>query len=224
MGLFSSPSGGASFGTLGGAPGDNAALAAALAAKLDKTGGIITGNGAASTPALTLNGSVFAGGSATTTKPLFLLEPSGTTSAGWSTSGTILGINAPSGFAGDITHWGVNGTKLAFINAAGHYIGQGINGTYHYFNSGGGFYGIGDGVVRLTNAAGNAGTLQIGGTSSASPAIKKSGSTLQCRVADDSAYAQFDALGYSVGGVSGIDFSGVVTNITVVKGIITAAS
>lgn len=42
MGLTSSPAG-ASFGTLGGAPGDNAALAAALAAKLDKAGGTMTG-------------------------------------------------------------------------------------------------------------------------------------------------------------------------------------
>ena len=33
-----------------------------------------------------------------------------------------------------------------------------------------------------------------------------------------------DAAGYQVGGVAGVDFSGVVTNLTIVKGLVTAAS
>lgn len=45
--------GGGSFATLGGVPGDNAALAAALAAKLDKAGGTMTG-------ALTINAGTLA--------------------------------------------------------------------------------------------------------------------------------------------------------------------
>lgn len=51
----------------------------------------------ASTPAETLTGTWFTGGSATTTKPHFLIEPTGTTSTGWITAGTGLGINANGG-------------------------------------------------------------------------------------------------------------------------------
>lgn len=109
------PSGG-SFGSLTGVPGDNAALAAALALKLDKAGGIITGNGAASTPALTLNGTVFTGGSSTTTKPLHLIEPSGTTSNNWDTNGTLLGVNAPSGFTGMAFAVQKNGVNMVRVD------------------------------------------------------------------------------------------------------------
>ncbi len=101
----SGPSG-AAWGAITGTLGDQTDLANALAAKLDKTGGTMTGalvnstNGAASTPALHLTGTLFTGGSATTTKPLALIEPTGTTSTGWSTAGTMLGVNGPSGFGG----------------------------------------------------------------------------------------------------------------------------
>jgi hypothetical protein len=57
-------------------------------------------NGAASTPALSVTGTVFTSGTATSTKPLFLAEPAGTTSNAWSTAGTIIGGNASSGFSG----------------------------------------------------------------------------------------------------------------------------
>jgi len=94
----------------------NAPSVAALAAKLDKAGGTITGNGAASTPALTLNGSAFTGGSSTTTKPQFLVEPSGTTSTGWSTGGTLIGANAASGFAGNLLDLKLNGVSGFKVN------------------------------------------------------------------------------------------------------------
>jgi fibronectin-binding autotransporter adhesin len=61
---------------------------------------IFTANGALSTgsgPGALFNGTWITGGSATTTKPYFLIETSGATSTGWSTSGTALGINASSG-------------------------------------------------------------------------------------------------------------------------------
>ncbi|CAB4165003.1 hypothetical protein UFOVP817_24 [uncultured Caudovirales phage] len=76
-------------------------------------------NGAASTPALSLTGSIFTGGTGTTTKPLHLIEPAGTTSTGWSTSGTVLGLNAPTGFAGHILAAHVNGSEVARIDSAG---------------------------------------------------------------------------------------------------------
>jgi hypothetical protein len=123
MGLNTSPA--ATFGSIGGAPTDNAALAAALALKLDKAGGTMTGalvnstNGAASTPPLLLSGTVFTGGSSTTTKPSLLVEPAGTTSTGWSTNGTMLGANAPSGFTGRIFDAQLNGVSKANINQDG---------------------------------------------------------------------------------------------------------
>jgi hypothetical protein len=58
-------------------------------------------NGAASAPPGTFTGTWFTGGTATTTKPQVLIEPTGTTSTAWSTSGTGLGVNAASGFAGE---------------------------------------------------------------------------------------------------------------------------
>jgi hypothetical protein len=114
-----------SFGSLGGNPSDNAALAAALAAKFDKAGGTMTGalvnstNGAASTPVMSLTGSVFTGGTATSTKPSLLLEPTGATSNNWSTSGTFIGVNAASGFAGNLIDAQVNGSRRICVTNTG---------------------------------------------------------------------------------------------------------
>ncbi len=57
-------------------------------------------NTTASTPSMLLSGTGYSGGTATTTKPTLLIEPTGTTSTGWNTSGTKLGVNAESGFTG----------------------------------------------------------------------------------------------------------------------------
>lgn len=80
---------------------------------------ILSTAGAASTPPLTLTGAFFTGGSATTTKPQFLIEPTGTTSTGWNTSGTGLGVNAASGFAGNLVDFRSNGTSLFAVNTSG---------------------------------------------------------------------------------------------------------
>lgn len=76
-------------------------------------------NGAASTPPLALTGTIFTGGSATTTKPALLIEPAGTTTAGWSTSGTLLGLNMPNAFAGFALDIQANGVSKFGINASG---------------------------------------------------------------------------------------------------------
>ena len=75
-------------------------------------------NGAASAPPMSMAGTWFTGGTSTTTKPQFLIEPAGTPSSHWSTSGTGLGINAPSGFGGDIFWTGVNGATAFRVNNA----------------------------------------------------------------------------------------------------------
>ena len=81
---------------------------------------IFSVNGAASTPALKVNGTVFTGGSSTTTKPLFLVEPSAATSTGWATSGTLIGVNAASGFTGSYVDIQSNGTSVCkFTSSSG---------------------------------------------------------------------------------------------------------
>jgi hypothetical protein len=79
-----------------------------------------------------------------------------------------------------------------------------------------------DGVLTLLNAAASAFTrLQFGGTTASFPALKRSTTSLQVRLADDSGYGNFDAGAYSVGGVAGASGTGTVT---AVNGIVTAVS
>jgi hypothetical protein len=104
-------------------------------------------NGAASAPPGTFTGTWFTGGTATTTKPQVLIEPTGTTSTAWSTSGTGLGVNAASGFAGNLLDLQVNGTSHfrfstnGLIGATGLgsiQIGNGIGSSNHVILNGAG--------------------------------------------------------------------------------------
>jgi hypothetical protein len=76
-------------------------------------------NGAASAPPGTFTGTWFTGGTSTTTKPQVLIEPTGATSTAWSTSGTGLGVNAASGFAGNLLDLQLNGSSRLNINSSG---------------------------------------------------------------------------------------------------------
>lgn len=84
------------------------------------TANIYSINGAASSPAATYSGTWFFGGSATTTKPQLLIEPTGTTSTGWSTNGTAIGVNAASGFTGRLLDLQLNGVGKFSINKDGN--------------------------------------------------------------------------------------------------------
>lgn len=88
------------------------------------------GNGAASTPGVLANGSVFTGGTATTTLPYWFLQPSGATAATtWVTGGTMLGFNAASGFAGNIIDAHINGGSSIFsVGSAGQLVSQTVAG------------------------------------------------------------------------------------------------
>ena len=77
----------------------------------------------ASSPAKVFTGTWFTGGSSTTTKPHVLLEPAGTTSTAWSISGTGLGVNAASGFAGNLLDVQVNGSRIFSIGSNGALTG-----------------------------------------------------------------------------------------------------
>lgn len=138
---------------------DATAQGALLTTLLPKAGGTMTGalinstNGAASTPSLLLSGTPFTGGSATTTKPLVNVETAGATSTGWSTSGTMLGVNAPSGFAGNLADWQLNGTSLLSLAAAS---GQMFFNTYDNPHAGAGVY-IGSGGTENLHLTANQG-------------------------------------------------------------------
>lgn len=92
----------------------------------------VSANGAASTPAFALTGSIFTGGSSTTTKPLYLIEPAGTTSTGWSMDGTMFGVNAPSSLA-----------------STGYILDLQKEGGRQFGITGDGFIRMGDGTVPL---------------------------------------------------------------------------
>lgn len=80
-------------------------------------------NSAASAPAKLFSGTWFTGGTATTTKPHFLIEPAGATSTAWSTSGTGLGVNAASGFTGNIIDLQLNGSRVFSVGSDGAITG-----------------------------------------------------------------------------------------------------
>ena len=74
---------------------------------------------AASTPWMLLPGTWFTGGNVSTNWPQFLVQPSGTTSSSWSANGTGLGVNAPTGFTGNLADFKLNGTSEAYITNVG---------------------------------------------------------------------------------------------------------
>lgn len=132
-------------------------------------------NSALSTPGIWYSGTWITGGTTTTNKPAVLIEPTGTTSTAWSTAGTALGINAPSGFAGNIFDLKVNGVTAFTLSSFGT-----LTSTSHLYSGGnvravasGDFHWLtrsriksfSDGVITLYNdATSGFNRLQIGGT------------------------------------------------------------
>lgn len=140
--------------------------------------------GASSTPAMQYSGSVFTGGSGTTTLPFWLIQATGTTaSTTWLTEGTLLGFNTPSGFAGRVIDLRNNGGATRFlVDSAGGIFGNNvaIAGTWpavkHYHNSSGScvtndcFIGFSSGTTNATSepdsrfSRNTAGVIQVGTT------------------------------------------------------------
>ena len=87
-------------------------------------------NGAASAPPVSLTGTWFSGGTSTTTKPQCLIEPAGTSSTSWSTAGTGLGVNAPSGFTGNLLDLQINGvSNVSYSSSGGLSVARSTNGS-----------------------------------------------------------------------------------------------
>jgi len=191
---------------------------------------IFSVNGAASTPGLTLNGSIFTGGTSTSTKPLCLIEPAGTTSNGWSTNGTMLGVNAPSGFSGDVLRACLNGDTAAafrvyldpsstiFFGPPGH--GLAIYGNLYpevADSMGLGRPGVSSWAgLYLTPAAPVSWNSDTGIARSSAGVV---------RVTNGGAgYGAIDASGYRASGTAGVTAGPytVITSITVKNGLVTA--
>jgi hypothetical protein len=109
-------------------------------------------NATASAPAKAFTGTWFTGGTSTTTKPQVVIEPTGTTSTAWSTSGTGFGVNAASGFTGRLLDLQLNGTSNFSVSSAGQALvpnGSLTNPSYGFSaNTDCGFY------IRSTNQVG----------------------------------------------------------------------
>ena len=158
---------------------------------------VLSVNGAVSAPGLTATGTWFTGGSATTTKPNWLIEPTGTTSTGWSTSGTGLGINAASGFTGNLIDLQIAGVSKLSSTSAGLVQAGYISAGGYFRNNSNDFhiYGGGTGKITLYNGAEtDAAILQFGGTTSSFPALVRNGTGIDIKLADNSAYTNLTAL------------------------------
>ena len=123
---------------------------------------VFSANGALSAPAVSFTGTPITGGTSTTTKPLVLIETAGATSTGWATGGTMLGVNALSGFAGRLQEWQVNGTSQVYLTAAGSAVLAGVINL----SSSGGQYQIASDTFLSRKAAAN---WQLGAADAASP-------------------------------------------------------
>jgi hypothetical protein len=237
-------SGGAVWGAITGTLSAQTDLQAALDAKLALAGGTMTGalinstNGAASTPSLLLSGTPFTGGTGTTTKPLFLIETAGATSAGWNVDGTMFGVNAPSGSLGHLINAQRNGRNRFTVFADETVAPQSSvldiydDSNFHMYMAGSVMNtSRGDGLyiqysgtkaVWFCNATSKIGDKLLNFNEDVGIART---SAANMKVTDGAAgRGTLDAAGYQVGGVAGANFSGVATNITVVNGIITAIS
>jgi Collagen triple helix repeat (20 copies) len=141
------------------------------------SGGTITGqvinsrNGVVSSPTQTFVGTWYSGGSATTTKPHVLIEPSGTTSTAWSTAGTAIGVNSSSGFAGNLIDLKANNTSQFIVSTGGSSIAtsltvpailRDVSYNYYYIDSGGLRLGSGQKTIRYYSSISCIGTTDIG--------------------------------------------------------------
>jgi len=93
-----------------------------------------------------------------------------------------------------------DGTTRVTIGAAGGLTNFGDitiqqSSRYRFGSAGTRLIGTSDGLLRISNAAENDfDRLQFGGTTSSFPALKRSSTVLQARLADDSGYTTMDAL------------------------------
>jgi hypothetical protein len=154
---------------------------------------IFTQNGAASTPPIKLNGSWYTGGSGTTTQPQFLIEPSGTSSVYWNTSGTALGIDAPSSFAGNLIDAKFNGISQFKVDYGGDISGR---------------------TLALIYCVSNASPALCGGSSTGFVSIPAGSTTLTIDTTAVTSYSQIIMQGdESIGAALGVTCNTTLTSL-----------
>lgn len=161
-----------------------------------------TTNGAASTPSNKLSGTWFTGGSATTTKPQFLIEPAGTPSTAWSINGTGFGINADAGFTGRMIDYQLGGASVMYVTSAGQIITT-SSVLASQLNATSGYIGLNPGQTTYLYS-GAANTLQLGeNTSGSTPAAQLFRGASRVSGADGSGGILTLSGGNGLGGVGG---------------------
>lgn len=136
-----------------------------------------------------------------------------------SSSGTVLAINAASGYGGDLANWQVAGASKFKVDNTGGFTAQGISLVNNYFIVANPYYLA---VTRISTdyfstsmdlsiePGSSSGSLIIhsgssmtkfNGTTSSFPALKRSGTGLQVRLADDSDFAPITAKNGNLSGV-----------------------
>lgn len=191
---------------------------------------IFSVNGAASTPALSVTGTPFTGGTGTTTKPLCLVETTGASSTAWNTAGTLVGINAATGFNGDILSLrseGVNFFNFYYEQASGTCIfGPPASGFSFYTGQ---FYPYPVNSLRLGRPGVSAWTgLDL--TSGAplewntDTGLARSTAATVKVTNGGAGYGGIDANGYSASGTPGVTAGPftAITGITIKNGLVTA--
>ena len=152
------------------------------------------------------------------------------------THGTSLAMNMNLGYTGDLVNLMVYGLSKFKIEASGKLIVNGDlvctadiqAGTTNYFSWQGRakMFAPETGVITMYNYTKTGfNRLNFGGDTSNQTSLKANGTTLECRLADDSALTVFEASAFIANGSAGASApSGVYTTFTVVGGIITAIS
>lgn len=95
--------------------------------------------GAASTPSLSITGAPYTAGTGTTNTPLVYLNSGATAVTSWATTGTFLGINAPSGFTGNFLDFHVNGGLSSVFSASPSGVTSSGTITAGIFNTSGSY-------------------------------------------------------------------------------------
>lgn len=159
--------------------------------------------GAINTPGVMITGAPSTAGTSATDKPQLLIEPTGTTAGTWENNGTMVGVNAPSGFNGNLFSLKLNGASNVFnVDSQGTLVTTSSATFGATITSGGNVVCAANSALsfsarslitspvnsnlRVSNAAGSDfGLLQFGGTTSSFPAIKRSGNAITLRTAAD---------------------------------------
>lgn len=163
---------------------------------------VYTATNAASTSVAQFTGALTTGLTGTTAFPYFFINQ-GAAATTWSTSGTLVGINAPSGFAGNFLDFRTNGAASTFsVSSAGNILTGGsisLGGSSPIsFVNRAKMFSTSDGVFLYQNNAGTSfSRIQFGGTTSSFPALNINGAGLEAKLADNSARTTFAALSFN---------------------------